>query len=57
MRPKLTEAALADDPRLEQATMQLVYDTEQITAQVCGEPTGEDAALLRIATSLDSIEL
>ena len=57
MRPKLTVAALADDPQLEQATMQLVYDTEQLTAQVCGEPTGEDAALLRIATSLDSIEL
>jgi tetratricopeptide (TPR) repeat protein len=56
MQPKLTVAALAD-PQLEQATMQLVYDTEQVTAQVCGEPTGEDAALLRIATSLDSIEL
>jgi tetratricopeptide (TPR) repeat protein len=56
MRPKLTVAALADQ-QLEQATMQLVYDTEQVTAQVCGEPTGEDAALLRIATSLDSIEL
>lgn len=56
MRAKLTVAALAN-PQLEQATMQLVYDTEQVTAQVCGEPTGEDAALLRIATSLDSIEL
>jgi hypothetical protein len=56
MRPKLTVTALAD-PQLEQATMQLVYETEQVTAQVCGEPTGEDAALLRIATSLDSIQL
>jgi hypothetical protein len=36
--------------------MQLVYDTEQLTAQVCGEPTGEDAALLRIAQSPDSID-
>jgi hypothetical protein len=56
MRPKLTVAALAEDPQLEQATMQLVYDTEQVTAQVCGEPTGEDAALLRIAQSPDSID-
>jgi tetratricopeptide (TPR) repeat protein len=56
MRPKLTTAVLADDAQLEQATMQLVYDTEQLTAQVCGEPTGEDAALLRIAQSPDSID-
>ena len=56
MRPKLTVAALADDPQLEQATMQLVYDTEQVTADVCGEPAGEDAALLRIAQSPDSID-
>jgi tetratricopeptide (TPR) repeat protein len=56
MRPKLTVAALADDAQLEQATMQLVYDTELATAQVCGEPTGEDAALLRIAQSPDSID-
>jgi hypothetical protein len=36
--------------------MQLAYDTEQVTAEVCGEPTGEDAALLRIAASPDSID-
>ncbi len=36
--------------------MQLVYDTELATVQVCGEPTGEDAALLRIAASPDSVE-
>jgi tetratricopeptide (TPR) repeat protein len=56
MGPKLTVAALADDAQLEQATMQLVYDTEEATAQVCGEPAGEDAALLRIAQSPDSID-
>ena len=48
-RPRLTVAALANDAQLEQATMQLVYDTEQVTERVCGEPTGDDAALLRIA--------
>lgn len=54
-RPKLTLAALANDAQLEQATMQLVYDTEQVTEHVCGEPSGDDAALLRIASSPDSV--
>jgi tetratricopeptide (TPR) repeat protein len=56
MRLNLTVPALAENPRLEQATMQLVYETEQLTTQVCGEPTGEDAALLRIAQSPDSVD-
>ena len=53
---RLTVAALVDSAQLEKTTMQLVYDTEQVTAQVCGEPTGEDAALLRIAVSPDSVD-
>ena len=55
-RPRLTVAALVDSEQLEQATMQLVFDTEQVTEQVCGQPTGEDAALLRIAASPESVE-
>jgi hypothetical protein len=55
-RPRLTVAALVDSEQLEKATIQLVYDTEQVTARVCGEPTGEDAALLRIAASPDSVD-
>lgn len=55
-RPRLTVAALVDNAELEQATMQLVYDTEQVTERACGEPTGEDEALLRIATSPDSVD-
>ena len=55
-RPRLTVAALVDSEQLEQTTMQLVYDTEQVTEQVCGQPTGEDAALLRIAASPESVE-
>jgi hypothetical protein len=54
-RPRLTVAALANDAALEDATMQLVYDTERVTEDVCGAPTGEDAALLRIAASPDSV--
>ena len=55
-RPRLTMAALVDNAELEQATMQLVYDTEQVTARTCGEPTGEDEALLRIAASPDTVD-
>jgi hypothetical protein len=55
-KPRLTVAELTDDAQLEKATMQLVYDTEQVTLQVCGEPTGKDAALLRIAASPDSVD-
>ena len=54
-RPRLTIAALAADGQLEQSAMQLVYDTEQVTEHVCGEPDGEDAALLRIAASPDTV--
>ena len=54
--PRLTVAALVNSAQLEKATMQLVYDTEQVTERVCGEPTGEDAALLRIAASPDSVD-
>ena len=55
-RPHLTVADMADNAQLEQAAMQLVYDTEQITERACGEPTGENAALLRIAASPESID-
>jgi tetratricopeptide (TPR) repeat protein len=55
-RPHLTVAELADNAQLEQAAMQLVYDTEQITQRVCGEPTGEDATLLRIAASPETVD-
>jgi tetratricopeptide (TPR) repeat protein len=55
-KSQLTVAALVDSAQLEKTTMQLVYDTELATVQVCGEPTGEDAALLRIAASPDSVE-
>lgn len=55
-KPRLTVTALVDSAQLEKTAMQLVYDTEQVTVRVCGEPTGEDAALLRIAASPDSVD-
>jgi Tfp pilus assembly protein PilF len=46
---KLTVAALESDPEMTQAQIQLIYDTEVGTQQVCGSPSGDDALLLKIA--------
>lgn len=55
-RPRLRIADLEKNPELEPAAMQLVYDTEQITARACGPPTGLDAILLRIAAASDAVD-
>ncbi|MGB9148005.1 MAG: hypothetical protein WCC14_19440, partial [Acidobacteriaceae bacterium] len=47
---------LEQQPDLEQTILQLVYDTETVTAQVCGAPTGDDALLLRIAHNPGAVE-
>lgn len=54
---RLTLKAMEQDPDLEQSMMQLIYDTEILTAQVCGPPAGDDALLLRIAQNPDGVEL
>lgn len=46
---RLMLRALERNPQLEQTTMNLVYNTEEQTAQICGAPTGDDALLLKIA--------
>jgi tetratricopeptide (TPR) repeat protein len=40
---------LEQQPELEESVMQLVFDTERVTATICGAPTGDDALLLRLA--------
>ena len=49
-------AGLEQKPDLEQTILQLAYDTETTTAQVCGAPTGDDALLLRIARNPAAVE-
>ncbi|MGI8772993.1 MAG: tetratricopeptide repeat protein [Acidobacteriaceae bacterium] len=49
-------AALLRDPDLQQSELELIYDTELKTSHVCGAPTGDDALLLRIAQSPDTVE-
>jgi tetratricopeptide (TPR) repeat protein len=53
---RLTLADLEKDPELAQAQIQLIYDTELITQQVCGAPAGDDALLLRIAQTPNQVE-
>jgi Tfp pilus assembly protein PilF len=53
---QLKVMALERDPELEQRLMTLVNDTETITAQTCGTPTGEDALLLEIAKAPWAVE-
>jgi len=48
--------ALLNDPSERDPVMQLVYDTETQTSQVCGAPTGADALLLLLAKSPKGIE-
>jgi hypothetical protein len=36
--------------------MRLVYQTEEITSQQCGAPTGNDALLLMIARNPEAVE-
>jgi len=53
---KITLAELAKDPELAETQIQLIYDTELITQQVCGSPAGDDALLLKIAQAPNQVE-
>jgi Flp pilus assembly protein TadD len=53
---KVTLAELAKDPELAETQIQLIYDTEFVTQQVCGAPTGDDALLLKIAQAPNQVE-
>jgi hypothetical protein len=53
---QLTVSKLEQQPDLEQTLLQLAWDTEIATAQICGQPTGDDALLLRIARNPWTVE-
>jgi tetratricopeptide (TPR) repeat protein len=52
----ISASDLEKDPELTQAQIQLIYDTELVTQQVCGAPAGDDALLLRIAQAPNQVE-
>jgi tetratricopeptide (TPR) repeat protein len=47
----VNRVALLNDPSEQEAVIKLIYDTEIETSQICGMPTGDDAALLLLAKS------
>jgi tetratricopeptide (TPR) repeat protein len=53
---RVTLTDLEKDPDLAQAQIQLIYDTEMVTQQVCGAPAGDDALLLRVAQAPNQVE-
>ena len=53
---RLTVGALESDPDLTQTEIQLIYDTEVVTQQVCGSPSGDDALLLKIAQAPEAVD-
>ncbi len=53
---KISLADLGKNPELAQTQIQLIYDTELVTQQVCGAPTGDDALLLKIAQAPNQVE-
>jgi tetratricopeptide (TPR) repeat protein len=52
----INRAALLNDASEQDAVMELVYDTETQTSQICGAPTGDDALLLMLAKSPKAVE-
>ena len=53
---KMTLASLTGNPELTQTQIELIYDTEIVTRQVCGAPTGDDDLLLKIAQAPNQVE-
>jgi tetratricopeptide (TPR) repeat protein len=49
--PKTPRKPLLQNPSDQDTWTQLIFQTEQITAQACGQPTGDDALLLQLANA------
>jgi len=49
--PKSIKASLLRDSSRQQTEIALAYDTERVTSEPCGAPTGDDALVLLIAKS------
>jgi tetratricopeptide (TPR) repeat protein len=54
MRPKITDQHLRTDPELVDSAMDVVFRIERQTSILCGQPAGDDLALLLIAKSQGS---
>lgn len=56
LRTQMRSAMLMKNPELPTAAMSFVFDVEEQTAQVCGEPSGIDQALLLIGRNREGVE-
>ena len=56
LRSQMRPAMLMKNPELPAAAMSFVFDVEEQTAQVCGEPSGIDQALLLIGRNREGVE-
>ena len=56
LRSQMTPAKLTQNPELPAAAMNFVFDVEEQTSQICGEPSGVDEALLLIGRNREGVE-
>ena len=56
LRSQMQPAMLMKNPELPAAAMSFAFDVEEQTAQVCGEPSGLDQALLLIGRNREGVE-
>jgi hypothetical protein len=56
LRSQMTASRLAKNPELPAAAMSFVFDVEEQTASICGEPSGLDQALLLIGRNREGVE-
>lgn len=56
LRSQMQPAALNKNPELPAAAMSFVFDVEEQTLQVCGQPSGLDQALLLIGRNREGVE-
>lgn len=56
LRSQMTAAKLMKNPELPAAAMNFVFDVEEQTVPICGEPSGIDLALLLIGRNREGVE-
>jgi hypothetical protein len=52
----MTPATLMKNPELPSAAMDFVFDVEEQTKEICGDPTGMDEALLLTGRNREGVE-
>jgi tetratricopeptide (TPR) repeat protein len=56
LKSQMTAGTLMKNPELPSAAMDFVFDVEEQSKQICGDPTGMDEALLLISRNREGVE-